>query len=79
MTATSAPHWLGSEPLRERQLKHHQIVWPDGRPAAFLSRRGRQAPFQAALAGPGVRIVKSEQRRFRVVDGGRADSKSDKR
>jgi hypothetical protein len=79
MTPTSAPHWLGSEPLRGRQLKHHQIVWPDGRPAAVLARRGKQTPFHAALSGPGVRIVKSEQRRFRVVDGGRAGNKPDKR
>jgi hypothetical protein len=79
MSATSAPHWLGAEPLRSRQLKHQQLVWPDGRPHAIVARLGRQAPFQPALAGPGVRIVKAEQRRFRVLEGGRAGGKYDKR
>ncbi len=79
MSATSAPHWLGSDPLRGRHLKHHQTVWPDGRPHATIGRLGKQAPFKSALTGPGVRIVKTEQRRFRVLEGGRADAKHDKR
>ena len=79
MSATSAPYWLGTEPLRSRRLKHHQLIWPDGRPHAMLARLGQQAPFHPALTGPGVRIVKTEQRRFRVLDGGRAGSKYDKR
>lgn len=78
MSATSAPHWLGHEPLRDRRLKHHQTLWPDGRPHATLGRAGRQTPLQSALSGPGVRIVKLEQRRFRVLDGGRANTKHDK-
>jgi hypothetical protein len=77
MSPTTAPHWLGSEPLRSRHLKHHRLIWPDGRPHAMLARMGRQTPFQPALAAPGVRLVKSEGRRFRVVDGGRSD-KQDK-
>jgi hypothetical protein len=79
MSAASAPHWLGSEPLRSRQLKHHQLVWPDGRPHAIAARLGRQAPFQPGLTGAGVRAVKSDQRRFRVLEGGRAGGKYDKR
>jgi hypothetical protein len=79
MSATSAPHWLGSEPLRSRHLKHHQLVWPDGRPHAVHARLARQAPFQPALAGPGVRVVHAPQRRFRVLEGGRASGKHDKR
>jgi hypothetical protein len=79
MSATSAPHWLGHEPLRSRQLMRHQLLWPDGRPHAIVARLGRQAPFQPALAGPGARLVKTEQRRFRVLDGGRAGSKPAKR
>jgi len=79
MSATSAPHWLGSEALRSRQLKHHQLVWPDGRPHAILARLARQTPFQPALAGPGVRVVNAQQRRFRVLEGGRAGGKHDKR
>jgi hypothetical protein len=79
MSATSSPPWLGSEPLRSRHLKQHQLLWPDGRPHALLARLGRQAPFHPGLAGAGVRIVKAEHRRFRVFDGGRAGSKHDKR
>jgi hypothetical protein len=79
MSATSAPHWLGSEPLRSRQLKHHQIIWPDGRPHAIAVRLGRQAPFQPPPAGAGVPPVKTDQRRFRVLEGGRTDGKYDKR
>ena len=41
----------------------------DGRTRSS-ARLGRQAPFQPALTGPGVRIVKTEQRRFRVLEGG---------
>src|SRR5204862_2085950 len=65
MSATSDPHWLGSEPLRSRHLKHHRLIWPDGRPHALLARLGKQAPFQPGLVGAGVRLVKGEQRRFR--------------
>lgn len=79
MSATSAPYWLGTEPLRSRRLKHHQLVWPDGRPHAMLARLGQQAPFHPALTGAGVRVVKTGQRRFRVLEGGRAGSKYDKR
>ena len=79
MSATSMPHWVGSEPLRSRQLKQHQIIWPDGRPHAIVARLGRQAPFQPASAGAGVPTVKTVQRQFRVLEGGRTDGKYDKR
>ena len=79
MSVASAPHWLGSEPLRTRQLKHHQVVWPDGRPHAVVARLGRRSLFQPGLSGPGVRVVKTDQRQFRVLDGGRVGSKYDKR
>jgi hypothetical protein len=79
MSPTSAPYWLGSEALRGRHLKHHQIIWPDGRPHAIAERLGRQAPFRPALTGAGVQTVKTDQRRFRVLEGGRVDGKYDKR
>src|SRR5262245_36147189 len=67
MSVTSPPHWLGSEPLRSRRLKQHQLVWPDGRPHASVLGQNSQAPFDPALSAPGARVVKDEQRRFRVV------------
>jgi hypothetical protein len=77
MTTTSAPNWLSHEPLRARVLKRHQLLWPDGRPRAVIERSDGKAPFQPARAA--MRAVGSDQRRFRVVDGGRSGNKSDKR
>ena len=79
MSPTSAPHWLVAEPLRGRQLKQHQLIWPDGRPHGTVARAGKQAPLQPGLTGPGVRVVKSDERRFRVVEGGRTSGKHNKR
>jgi hypothetical protein len=77
MSATSAPHWLESEPLRTRRLLRHELIWPDGRPHAVAERLGRQAPFLPARAQ--MRIVKTGLRQFRVFDGGRVPGKYDKR
>jgi hypothetical protein len=79
MSATSAPYWLGSEPLRARHLKHHQTIWPDGRPHAIAARLGTPPPFRPALTDAAVQTVKADQRRFRVLEGGRVDGKHDKR
>jgi len=77
MSAASAPHWLHNEPLRSRRLLRHEIIWPDGRPHSVVERAGRQAPFLPRVTTG--RIVKSNQRQFRVLDGGRSNSKFDKR
>ena len=77
MSATSAPHWLGSDPLRNRRLLRHELIWPDGRPHSVVERQSQQAPFLAAR--PQVRVVKTDKRQFRVFEGGRADGKRDKR
>ncbi|MBO0740188.1 MAG: PAS domain-containing protein [Hyphomicrobiaceae bacterium] len=70
---TSAPHWLGSEPLRGIRVKQHRQIWPDGRP------RASQAPSVPSPATPDARAPKADPRRFRVVEGGRASGKYDKR
>jgi hypothetical protein len=77
MSAASAPHWLHSEPLRSRRLLRHEVIWPDGRPHSVVERSSRQVPFLPRLAG--ARLVKSNQRQFRVLEGGRSDGKYDKR
>ncbi len=77
MSIASAPHWLHSEPLRSRRLLRHETIWPDGRPHSIVERTGGQAPFLARVAGG--RIVKSNQRQFRVLEGGRSEGKFDKR
>ena len=80
MGTTSAPHWLGSEPLLSRHLKRHQLLWPDGRPHALALKSARGAPFQPAMAASSeTRAVQSETPRLRVVEGGRGSGKPDKR
>ena len=75
VSVTSAPHWLGSEPLRNLRVKQHRLLWPDGRPHA--SAPGSQAPLVAALSTSKAGAVKADQRRFRVVEGGRASGKNE--
>jgi len=75
VSVTSAPHWLGSEPLRNLRVKQHRLSWPNGRPHAGVLRPGDQAP----LSPPDARAVRDDRRRFRVVEGGRASGKYDKR
>lgn len=69
------PIWLGSEELVTRRLLAHHVVWPDGRPHAIADRYRNQTPFLASLAG--ARLVKSDRRSFRVLDGGLAKSDKD--
>ena len=71
MSATTSPHWLGHERLREQRLLRHELIWPDGRPHAVIERGGRQAPFRPALLQ--ARVFKDERREFRVLDGGRKE------
>jgi hypothetical protein len=79
MSARSAPHWLGSEPLRSRRLTQHRLVWPDGSPhVTVMLPHASLAPPLPQLA-TGESTVKAEQRRFRVLEGGRATGKYDKR
>ncbi len=77
MSATTDPHWLADEPLRSRRLERHQIVWPDGRPHSLVERTGGRAPFRAVP--PELRLVTNDRSRFRVLQGGRAAGKHDKR
>jgi len=72
VSVTSPPHWLGSEPLRNLRVKQHRLVWPDGRPHASAL---AQVP---ALRTSNPHLVRADQRRFRVVEGGRANDKHDK-
>jgi hypothetical protein len=75
---TSAPHWLGSAPLRNLRVKQHRLVWPDGRPHASALPPSGQAPLLPALSSPDAGAIKADQRRFRVVEGGRPTGKYDK-
>jgi hypothetical protein len=75
MSVTSAPHWLTGEPLRNRRLLRHELIWPEGRPHSVVERMVKP-PF---LGGSGEsRVVRTDERHFRVFNGGLADAK-DKR
>ncbi|KAB2913148.1 MAG: PAS domain-containing protein [Hyphomicrobiaceae bacterium] len=76
MSTSSPAPWLAGDYLRDRRLISHELIWPDGRPHAVIERAGGQAPFAPALSG--VRIVKSDRRQFRVLDGGRTEAKHSK-
>lgn len=65
------PTWLGLRPLTPGPLLEHELIWPDGRPHAVLDRGGTQAPFRAAMAN--ARLVRTDRRQFRVLEGGRVD------
>lgn len=65
------PHWLGHEPIAKLELAACQTIWPEGKPHTIIASLGRQAPFRPAVAEG--RIVKSDRRQFRVLDGGRSD------
>jgi hypothetical protein len=75
MTVIEAADWLGSERLVSRRLIERHVVWPDGRPhSAKDLYKAPPPPLLASLAG--ARLVKSERRTFRVLDGGRASDDS---
>ena len=68
VSAIDPPAWLGAERLTSKRLTGHHVMWPDGRPHALADKYRNQTPFIASLAG--ARLVKSERRSFRVLDGG---------
>ena len=68
MSPIASPHWLGHERLAQKHLVSHELVWPDGRPHALISRPGRSAPFAPSGSG---RVYADRWRNFRVLEGGR--------
>ena len=62
------PSWLGTVRLWRKRILAHEIVWPDGRPYAIAEKWRAQAPILNDLSN--ARLVRSERRIFRVLDGG---------
>lgn len=61
MSTLTSPPWLGTERLVSKLLVDHAVVWPDG------------APTQIGVdTDTGGKTVYFQQRRFRVLDGGRS-------
>jgi hypothetical protein len=66
ISCVDLPIWLGSERLVSQHVLNWDTIWPGGRTPARLEQH--QAPFAAELSGG--RIVRSDRRQFRVLDGG---------
>jgi hypothetical protein len=75
-SAASTPHWLHGDVALTHRLVRHELIWPDGRPHSVIERSGKQAPFLAEPAN--TRMANALRRQFRVLDGGRSDSKGTK-
>ncbi|MDX2157611.1 MAG: PAS domain-containing protein [Hyphomicrobiaceae bacterium] len=71
ISSIDPPAWLGSEPLEPSGLLSYEFIWPEGRPQAMAMQAHRQMPFAPELAA--ARIVRSDRRQFRILDGGRKE------
>jgi hypothetical protein len=69
--ARTLPYWLGREKLNRLKLIGHELIWPDGRPHAAVAVSSEPPPFIRDIGQ--VRIVRSNRRTFRVLQGGRTD------
>ena len=58
-----------SEPIDKIELNTFEIIWPDGRPHAVVTRSDTPVPFLRDVGNS--KVVKFERRSFRVYDGGR--------
>ncbi len=63
------------EPFALKRLISYEVIWPDGRPHAFLNGNDRQSPFQPYIRTG--RIVRQDRRQFRVYEGGLSSSADD--
>ena len=66
ISTSHAPDWLGTEPLVERYLLRHEVIWPNGR-------QDLMAADMKPLVLPSVRdarLVRMDRRNFRVYEGG---------
>lgn len=76
IAALETPDWLGSEPVCSKRLMSNELIWPDGSPHAVVQPLDRQVPFLPHIRT--ARIVRQNERQFRVYDGGRGKSDHDK-
>jgi hypothetical protein len=59
------------QPFEHVALTTFEVIWPDGRPYAVVSRSEAPVPFLRDMGTS--RLVRSDRRAFRVYDGGRKD------
>ena len=76
MSTTDDASWLGSEPLRDRYLLRHELLWPSGGEAPKMAQphvTGYSTDLFKPVMQPKMRdarLVRVERRNFRVYEGG---------
>ena len=78
LSPLSMPAWLTERPIRSKSILANELVWP-GRDAHAVIARVPDDPAPDVRAADVMRerparIVRSQRRQFRVVDGGRSRS-----
>jgi hypothetical protein len=71
-----APGWLGDKPVASKHFVANELIWPAQDPRPQISPVPAEEP--AASHGRNARIIRSERRQFRVVDGGLSRTDWDK-
>lgn len=71
MSPMDAGAWLGTGAMSLRSLIRNELIWPNGRPYPLIERGRMRPPFRPML--PVSRVVRANEREFRVFDGGRSD------
>lgn len=77
MSATSQPHWLDKGRLSSRRLLRHELVRPERLAEDGVAPTGDRAATLLPALGD-LRIVHSERRQFRVLEGGLSGGKHSK-
>jgi hypothetical protein len=70
------PPWLAATPVSAKYLIANELIWPSHDPRAVLT-RAPAALEPDVLRQRTARVVRSERRQFRVVEGGRSGSEID--
>lgn len=73
LTAIDPPFWLGTDILRDFEIRSIGLMWPDGQPLVFVQ-NGTDGGMSGETAALGREIVTDSRRRFRVLDGGLSDA-----
>jgi hypothetical protein len=77
MSSTSQSHWLDKGRLSSRRLLRHELVQPERHAQQGTTAHGNRAVALLPTLGD-LRIVHSERRQFRVLDGGLSSGKHSK-
>jgi hypothetical protein len=73
-SAMQTPGWLRAKPVCRKRVIGNDVLWPGGGPATSISQMvpPQVSPEPVAAWARTARIVRSERRQFRVLEGGRA-------